>query len=122
MDSAMSRTMAASGMRVLQQLGLCAICGLSVSAIAQSLPDPTRPAASMLPPAVPVAASSRPILQSVLISPTRRLAIISGKQVMLGEKFGTATVIKINETSVVLRDGQAQLTVVLFDSAARAPQ
>ena len=118
----MNRSLYASSSSVLRKLALAGMCCLTASVVAQNLPDPTRPPASTLQRIGPISPSSRPVLQSILISPTRRLAIISGKQVMLGEKFGTATLIKINESSVVLRDGQTQLTLVLFDSADRAPQ
>lgn len=93
--------------------GCMTLCGLSIVARAESLPDPTRPA--------PLSAQdgtsgeeSGPILQSVLISPGRRIAIISGQTVSLGGRFGTARVMKITENEVVLRSGDGFQTLKLF--------
>ena len=66
-----------------------------------SLADPTRPPA--VGPAAEVVVPEGPRLQSVLISPTRRTAVISGKTVALGARFGDATVESINEGTVVLK-------------------
>lgn len=83
---------------------------------AQDLPDPTRPPAAMDTRPDPAAGTQAggPILQSVLISPTRKAAIISGQTVALGEKFGDAWIVKITETEVVLRNGKEIQTLKLF--------
>ena len=82
---------------------------------AESLSDPTRPPASLgLVQDGVSAASSGPILQSVLISPGRRVAIISGQTVRLGEKFGEARVVRITESEVLLRSGTGVQTLKLF--------
>jgi len=96
-------------------LGLCAACGLlaALPAPAQQLPDPTRPP-SMLNQDGGAAAAAGPVLQSVLISPERRMAIISGKQVELGGEFDGARVTSISETQVVLRSGGASRTLKLY--------
>ena len=59
-------------------------------------------------------ASSGPVLQSVLISSTRRIATINGQAFKPGDKFGEARVVKITETEVVLRNGQEMQTLKLF--------
>src|SRR5688500_84097 len=46
---------------------------------------------------------SAPILQSVMITPTRRSAIIGGERVELGGRYGEAQVVRITESEVVLR-------------------
>ncbi|MFZ6846276.1 MSHA biogenesis protein MshK [Undibacterium sp. RuTC16W] len=83
---------------------------------AQSIPDPTRPPDTLLLPATMASneIAAGPVLQSVLISPSRRLAIISGKTVRVNDKFNDQTVIKINETEVVLRNGKELQTLKLF--------
>ncbi|HMJ49836.1 MAG TPA: MSHA biogenesis protein MshK [Burkholderiales bacterium] len=85
---------------------------------AENLPDPTRPpqepaaaAASAASAAVP---SSVPLLQSVLISPRHKVAIIDGKLVVLGGMYGTARVVKISESEVVLNEGGNLQTLKLF--------
>ena len=85
---------------------------------AENLPDPTRPpqepaaaAASAASAAVP---SSVPLLQSVLISPRHKVAIIDGKLVVLGGMYGTARVVKISESEVVLNEGGTLQTLKLF--------
>jgi MSHA biogenesis protein MshK len=85
---------------------------------AENLPDPTRP------PSEPVAAAASgasaavpgggPLLQSVLISPRHKTAIISGKMVALGGMYGSARVVKISEGEVVLNEGGNLQTLRLF--------
>lgn len=91
---------------------------------AQDLPDPTRPPAAMDTRPEPAAGTQAggPMLQSVLISPTRKAAIISGRTVALGEKFGDARVVKITETEVVLRNGKEMQTLKLFPDIEKRPE
>jgi MSHA biogenesis protein MshK len=105
--------------KVLKQL---ALAGLLLSAVvacpAQSLPDPTRPPPSLGAPQEQTSGKTPagPELQSVLISSTRKVAIISGQSVKLGEKYGEARVVKITETEVTLRNGPDVQVLKLFPS------
>src|SRR3989338_11072085 len=97
----------------LRSSALHLACCLLPSAFccAEELPDPTRPPASI---AAPVAASSVEAapapagLQSIIISKTRRAAIIDGETVELGGKHGDAKLIEVNEGSVILRGAQGR--------------
>jgi MSHA biogenesis protein MshK len=98
---------------------------VSHAAAADNLPDPTRPPAIAGPAhsgsgAAPGAAAA-PVLQSIMISPHRRMAIISGETVKLGEKFGDAQVVKITETEVVLRTGKELQTLKLYPALEKRP-
>jgi len=96
------------------------------AAHAQSvLSDPTRPP-NMLPGALrdasrpgdaPPATASR--LQSVLISPQRRLAVIDGRTVPLGGRVDDATLVQIAETHVTLRRGDELKTLELYPGVER---
>lgn len=84
----------------------CATSG----AVVGELPDPTRPlggrtvAPAPTPAPVHVPAS---VLQSILVSPQRRLAVISGRTVSVGDHVGDAVVVEILPYEVVLqRSGQ----------------
>ena len=90
---------------------------------AQDLIDPTRPPAAMNTRMEPTAGTQAGglVLQSVLISPTRKAAIISGRTVALGEKLGDAKVVKITETEVVLRNGKEMQTLKLFPDIEKRP-
>ena len=57
---------------------------------------------------------SGPVLQSVLISPERKTAIISGETISLGGQYGKARVVKISESEVVLNNGGNLQTLRLF--------
>ena len=88
---------------------------LSAAASAQGsvpLSDPTRP--PVVGPVGEVVVPAGPRLQSVLISPTRRSAVISGKTVALGARFGDATVEAINEGTVVLKYADRRETLQLI--------
>lgn len=88
---------------------------VAADAAAQTLPDPTRPPASLHAAASTVPSTpASPVLQSVLISPGRKVAVISGETVQVGDRVGDARVVRIAEGEVVLvRDGQPQ-TLKLF--------
>lgn len=101
-------------------LGLLAMIVHCCQAV-ESLPDPTRPPDvimgnqgvgeddGIVPPPVPV-------LQSVLLSATRKVAIISGQSVPLGGKFGEARLIKLTSSEAVLRkDGELQVLKLFPD-------
>jgi MSHA biogenesis protein MshK len=83
------------------------------SVYAEQLLDPTRPA-DLGGHAQSGAASTGPVLQSVLISPQRRVAIISGKTLTVGEKFGESRIVSITESEVVMQNGKAMQTLKLF--------
>lgn len=80
---------------------------------AEELPDPTRPPVSIAAPAA--AAGAAPAgLQSIIISPIRRAAIIDGETVELGGKHGDARLIEVSEGSVVLKGAQGRQVLTLF--------
>ena len=92
----------------------CSILLLASSSAIQAqenLPDPTRPPAGM---GASAPAASGPVLQSVLISPGRKLAVISGETVQVGDRFGEARVTRIAEGEVVLIRGEKSQTLRLF--------
>jgi MSHA biogenesis protein MshK len=104
--------------RVLILLLLC----FPGSAFAQrsALVDPTRPPSmSVESGAKESAAPAGPQLQSVLISPTRRIAVISGSTVVQGGKYGGATVAAITEGSVLLRYADRKETLHLIFGVAK---
>jgi MSHA biogenesis protein MshK len=72
---------------------------------AQALRDPTRPPS--LAPSGEGHGSAGPQLQSVILSPTRRAAIISGQLVARGERYGDAVLAEVAQDYVVLRRGDS---------------
>jgi MSHA biogenesis protein MshK len=87
---------------------------LPVAAGAETLPDPTLPPATLAPGGYGPPVTSGPVLQSVLVSPGRKVAVISGQTVGLGAKFGDATVVKITEGEVALRNGNNVQVLTLY--------
>ena len=85
------------------------------SGAALPLDDPTRP-----PPGLRGAGGKRAssedalVLQSVIISPANRSAIISGEHVMLGGRIGAARLVKVSEGAVVLLVGGNQRRLELY--------
>lgn len=103
------------GKRILAHAGW-SLWLLTAWVAAQTIPDPTRPPASVVVARGEMAASAvaGPVLQSVLISPVRKMAIISGQTVKLHGKFGDARLIHIGETEVILRNGKTEQILKLF--------
>ena len=98
-------------------------CGLllsltSTNALAEILKDPTQPPAAFSNPTSnennPI---TGPILQSVMIGPQYHAAIINGQKIMLGGQYQNATLIKINEREVVLRNADRSTQTLLMDYA-----
>lgn len=81
----------------------------------QELTDPTRPpSAAAVAGAAAEAPPQGPRLESVLLSPGRKLAVIDGTVVALGGKFGQATLVRVTETEVVLKSGEETQVLKLY--------
>jgi MSHA biogenesis protein MshK len=84
------------------------------AAFAQVMNDPTRP------PSVHGIADSEagtgggPVLQSVMISPELKAAIINGAMVKLGQKYGDAVLVRVAENEVVLKSGDESQVLKLY--------
>jgi len=102
-------------------------CGLLTSfAVAQAiaaegLADPTRPPYGGLGVGADRAPVAAPELQSVLISPTRSLAVINGQTVPLGGKFRDATLTRITASGVELHNGSRVEVLRLFPRVEKKP-
>ena len=86
---------------------------------AEALRDPTRPPAEINAASSVVPLTAPPVktgLQSIIISPQRRAAIINGQTIELGGKYGNAKLIEVNERGVVLMGEQGKQTLALFPS------
>lgn len=109
----------AGGMSMQYALRIFAFIFLAGASIAQAqaLRDPTRPPGAIgvrTAPGERSAPTGGLRLQSILISPERRAAIISGQVVRLGESVQGYRLVAIGESEVVLRmDGKSR-TLRLF--------
>lgn len=98
-----------------------------MAALSQELADPTQPPAGLAvqaPAGAPVSAGAPNQLQSVIISPKRKAAIINGVVVELGGKYGDALLTKVAEDEVVLRSGTSWEVLKLYpavDKVRSAP-
>jgi MSHA biogenesis protein MshK len=102
--------------RLMIVLGLLA----ASSAFAQGLSDPTRPP-SAAPSIQQNTTEEVSRLQSVLISPGRKLAVIDGRTVALGERVGDATVVAIAPAQVILQRGGSYQTLKLHPGIEKKP-
>jgi hypothetical protein len=79
----------------------------------EGLPDPTRPSFLI---GEPVETRQGLALQSTLVAPARRLAIINGRSYTVGSRLGDAELVAIRTNEVVLRRaGQDQVLRLLPD-------
>jgi MSHA biogenesis protein MshK len=89
-------------------------------AAAEPLLDPTRPAIDLSADAggeAPVAAAPKG-LQSIIISPQYRAAIINGETVRLGGKSGDSRLVEVRENSVVLQNARGRRVMELFPTVS----
>ncbi|MBI2296629.1 MAG: MSHA biogenesis protein MshK [Betaproteobacteria bacterium] len=85
------------------------------NASAQAMNDPTRPPGAYVTGEPDVGdAGGGLVLQSVLISPDRKAAIINGEMVRLGEKYGDAVLVKVAENEVVLKSGDTTQVLKMY--------
>jgi MSHA biogenesis protein MshK len=98
------------------------LSGLAVClpVVAEELVDPTQPPAGFGQSATVAPETSGPILQSIVVSPTRKIAIISGKMLKVGDKYGDARILSINDNEVVLLSGGNREVLKLYPSLRKA--
>jgi MSHA biogenesis protein MshK len=77
---------------------------------AQRLVDPTQPPGGLADPQAMIGGGG-PVLQSVMLSPSRKVAVISGEVVALGGRYGGARLVKLTESEAVLKSG-TEVTVL----------
>ncbi len=114
--------MVASMKSLLGNMAIAAGCLLCMTALAEPLADPTRPAIELVPGlgAAATGESAQPArtakqgLQSVILSPQREAAIIDGVEVERGRKYGDAVLTVVNETCVVLMGPEGRQVLHMF--------
>lgn len=106
-------------------LALWAAMALGPTAAAgQLVSDPMRPPEGIETKAPETVLEAGPVLQSVVIAPGHRAAIINGQLVRQGEKYGDSVLVKVAENEVVLRSGGETQVLKLYagvDKRVAAP-
>jgi hypothetical protein len=97
------------------------LCLLPLTAYADTLVDPTRPASYRAQNTVQQQYATPQtqrewILNTTIISPTQRLAIINGKRLSLGDDINGATLLEIGHQKVKLRYEGKVVTLALHNS------
>ena len=85
----------------------------------QAVNDPTRPPGALATSAPGGDAGGGMTLQTVMISPTQKAAIINGVMVKLGEKYGDAVLVRVAENQVVLKSGGAEQVLKLYPAVEK---
>ena len=106
-------------MKCFRSFALSLLGLMSYSAWGQVLSDPTRPPSGIYD-AVPSTEKAVEVqvkgLQSVMISSSHCAAIIDGKTIVLGAKYGNERLVEINERGVVLQGELGRRTLTMFPS------
>jgi len=103
----------ADRMTLLQGVSAVAALLLSAGSTAQALTDPTRPPLELMGAAA-AGNTARTPLQSILLSSTRKGAIINGQYVPLGGSYGKARLVQITATDVTLQSDGAMEVLQLY--------
>lgn len=92
-------------------------------AAAQGQPDPTRPPSMVLSPAATSSAEEGGglELQSVLIAPDRRAAVIGGHTVPLGGRVGGYTLTAVRDSEVSLSGPEGVRVLRLYPGVEKRP-
>ena len=105
-------------------LAMCAMWLAAVAVGAEGLADPTRPPAgfNLAVSGTKSMETVAPLmLESVLIHPDARSAIISGERLTLGQKIRGLRLVRIGDTEVVLLDGGERRTLKLYPGVQKKP-
>lgn len=115
-DRVMTRTTNIVAMPQWAMAVVCMLVSASFPVHAEDLPDPTRPPASIFLPAEGRGARENLSsgLHTIIISDSRRAAIIDGQTVELGGEHHGARLIEVNEGGVVLQRAQTRQVLTLF--------
>jgi MSHA biogenesis protein MshK len=100
--------------RHYRAIGVAGLLVLNGAVDARAMTDPTRPPHAVVVVEGEPQQAKGPVLQSVMIMPNRRSAIIDGERVEAGGRFGDAHVLKITETEVVLKYGDRTETLKMY--------
>ena len=102
-------------------VALAAATATASSAMAaNSLADPTRPSTRAAPSTVPVEPVPQgPVLQSTLVAPERKVAVISGTRVKIGDVYEGARVVDIRPYEVLLSRGGHETRLRLMPKLAK---
>ena len=99
-----------------------ALIWFALPALAAQLVDPTQPAEYVAVPGSAAAVSlvpSGPILQSTIVSPQRKSAVISGKPVKIGDTYEGSTIVDIMPYEVRMSRGGRETTLRLLPKLAK---
>ena len=112
----------AHGLNLARAIGTAAALSLSGACAAQALTDPTRPPLELMGATGKgdAAVAAPTPLQSILLSSTRKGAIINGKYVALGGNYGKAKLINITATEVTLKSDQGLEVLQLYPPMEKA--
>jgi len=106
-------------MKRLLVLLVASIAAAASAAQGAPFADPMRPPSVVdMPMEV---ATGGPRLESVLIAPDRRIAVINGQQVGVGGRVGAGEVVRITESEVQIRGADGIATLRLVPEFARRP-
>ena len=78
--------------------------------------DPTRPYSAR---ELTAATAPRFVVNAIIISPERRVAIVNGRRVNVGDSVGNATVIAIEKEKMILELNGKRISAGLHDGASR---
>ena len=96
------------------------LVGAGLAGSAHALKDPTQPTDPAHYSKTPEShITSNWYLQSILSSPQRRIAVINGTRVKEGDRIGSARVVRILESHVLLNNGGRTLTLRLFPESIK---
>jgi len=111
----------ADRLMLMQAIATAAALTFSAGSSAQTLIDPTRPPLDLIAAAAGTAKgeTGTPRLESILLSSTRKGAIVNGQYVPLGGSYGKATLIDVTATGVTLKTGRKLEVLKLYPPLAK---
>ena len=100
-------------------LMLAALPATGALAADDSLRDPTRPDTATVPAAVEHAPTVRYVVSAIFYSSDRRVAVVNGRAVSVGDRLGAARVVAIGPESLTLDVSGRHVTAKLAKTTVR---
>jgi len=111
----------------LNALGVLLLACASTAAWADSFYDPTRPPPAFLPPAMQQSAASAPVekpleLQSILLAPQRKIAVINGQSLKPGQSIRGYQLLSLGSSEARLLGPDGIITLKLLSARSHAAE
>lgn len=113
------------GQRHVARWAPTALLLVAAATEADGLPDPLRPPTSMLAPATAADPAAAPgadlVLQSIVLADDRRVALVNGRPLRVGDRLGPWRLVRVGDADATLRGPDGERVLTLWTGIDKTP-